>query len=157
MWPCATAQRMNEFLRPQVEDVELVDPGRHDQERPRRTSSVVGVYWMSCIMLVLEDHLAGRGGDVLAEPEGVHVGHRDREAALAALEVLQQVGEPLEQVLAAGLDGRLQHLRIGRRRSSTARSRRRTGAYRTRPCCAVLSSRPSTLRTVERIDSAEIR
>ena len=36
-------------LLAQVQDVELVDPGRHDQQRPLGTSAVVGVYWTNCI------------------------------------------------------------------------------------------------------------
>ena len=35
--------------------------------------------------------LPGRGGDVLAQLEGLVVGHADRELAVAALDVVQQV------------------------------------------------------------------
>jgi hypothetical protein len=78
--------------------------------------------------LVLVDDLAGRGGDVLADLEGLHVGLPDRELAFAALEVGQQVLQALDQVLALGLDGRLQHLRVGHRE---VRGRHRVGKL---PC-----------------------
>ena len=41
--------------------------------------------------VVLEDHLAGRGGDVLADLEGLGVGHLDAQLAVAALDVLEQI------------------------------------------------------------------
>src|SRR3546814_8608454 len=63
--------------------------------------------------VVLVDHLARRQGDVLAELEGLDVGHLDPEAALAALEVGEQVVQALHEVLAAGFQRRAQHLRIG--------------------------------------------
>src|SRR3546814_4377012 len=63
--------------------------------------------------VVLVDHLARRQGDVLAELEGLDVGHLYPEAALAALEVGEQVVQALHEVLAAGFQRRAQHLRIG--------------------------------------------
>ena len=43
----------------QVEDVVLVDPGRHDQQRTLLYWSLVcGSYWISWNQLVLEDDLA---------------------------------------------------------------------------------------------------
>ena len=39
--------------------------------------------------------------------ERLHVGHRDREPAVAALQVVEQVVEAVDQVLAAGLERRL--------------------------------------------------
>ena len=38
---------MRLFCRAEIEDVELVDPRRHDQQRPLVHLSVVGAYWMS--------------------------------------------------------------------------------------------------------------
>ena len=100
-------------LRPQIEDVILVDPGRDDQKRSgvdllRRRRVLDQLH-----QVVLVDHRARRGGDVLADREGLGVGHLDRQLALAALQILQQVVQALHQVLAAGLDGGAQHLRIG--------------------------------------------
>ena len=72
-------------LRLQVQDVELVDPGRHDQER-----AFVDLLGCRRILdelhqLVLVDHLAGRGRDVLADLEGGLVGHADLQAAITPL------------------------------------------------------------------------
>ena len=58
-------------------------------------------------------NVIGYWRDVLAQLEGLGVGHPDLEAALASLQVLQQVVETLHQVLAAALQGLAQHLRIG--------------------------------------------
>ena len=52
--------------------------------------------------VVLENDLARRDGDVLADLERLDVGHADRELALAALEIAQQVLQAFDQVLAAG-------------------------------------------------------
>jgi hypothetical protein len=99
-------------LRFQVEDVELVDPGRHDQQRPpphlgRRRRVLDQLH-----QVVLEDDLAGRRRHVLAEPEGPLVRHRDREPAAAALQVGDQMLETAHQVLAAAVERLAQHLRI---------------------------------------------
>jgi hypothetical protein len=63
--------------------------------------------------VVLEHHLARRDRDVLADLEGVQVGHLDMQPALAALQVAQQVLQTLHQVLAAGLHGGPQNFRVG--------------------------------------------
>ena len=98
----------------QIEDVELVDPGRHDHQRPP-------VYLLGRRRVLdqlhqvgLEHDLARRRRDVAADLERVEVGHLDREPALAALEILQHVLEAAQQVLAAGLEGQPQDLGIGR-------------------------------------------
>jgi len=65
--------------------------------------------------VVLIDHLARRGGDVPADVESVGIGHLDREVSLAALQVVQQVSEPFQQVLPTGFRGRAQHVRVGHR------------------------------------------
>ncbi len=63
--------------------------------------------------VVLKDDLAGRHRDVLADAEGVHVGHLDRESSLAALEIVEQVLQTLDEVLAAAIERRLQDLGVG--------------------------------------------
>ena len=132
----------------EVEDVELVDPRRHDQQRRvvdlRRRRRVL----QQLDQLVLVDDLAGRGRDVLADLEGLEVGHRMCELALAALEVVEQVLQPLHQVLALATRRWPSRPSGWSARSWTAPSRRRTGACRSRPSCAVLSSSPSTWLTV---------
>ena len=62
-------------FRLQVEHVELVDPGRHDQQRPPVDLLGAGRVLDQLHQLVLEDHLAGRGGDVPADLERVRIGH----------------------------------------------------------------------------------
>ncbi len=101
------------ILRLEVEDIEFVDPGRHDQQR-------IGAHRLGGRAVldqlqqpVLEHHLAGAGGDVLADAEGRIIGHLDREAPLVALEILQQIGEAPHQILAPALDGGFHHLGIG--------------------------------------------
>ena len=79
----------------------------------RFTSAVDGAYWISCINSFWNMTLAFCGGKVLADPKRIRVGHRDRELSPTAFEILHQILQTLEQILAAGLDGRLQHLRVG--------------------------------------------
>ena len=104
-------------LRLQVEDVELVDAGRHQQERP-----LVDLLGQRLILDQLEqnaliDDGSFAGRDVLADLEGGLVGLRD----LALADILQQVVHPHLQALAIGVEQRLLCLRIqgeevGRRR-----------------------------------------
>ena len=99
--------------RPQVEDVELVDPRRPDQQRPLQHLLCYRVILDQLHQIVLIDHLSGGDADILADLEGVHVGHLDVQLALAALEIAQQVAEALKQVLAAGLRRLAQHFGVG--------------------------------------------
>ena len=78
------------------------------------TCSVVGAYWISCISSFWKTTLPGREREVLAEREGVEIGHLDRELAVAAGQVAEQVVEAAQQVLAAALERGAQHLGIGR-------------------------------------------
>ena len=57
--------------------------------------------------------MPGRDRDVLADDEGFEVGHLHLQLAVAALEVVEQVFEALDQVLAAAFDRRAQHLGVG--------------------------------------------
>ena len=57
------------------------------------------------------DHLARRRGEVAADLERARLGL----GQLPRADVVEHVGEALEQVLAAGLDRPLQHLRVGQR------------------------------------------
>ena len=100
-------------LLAQVEDVVLVDPGREDQQRPLEHFLGGRFELQELDQVVLEHHLARRGGDVLAEFEGVGVGHLDAQLAVAFLDVAQQVVEALEQVLAVRLDGLAEDLGVG--------------------------------------------
>ena len=73
--------------------------------------------------LVLEDHLAGSRGDVLADLEGRGVGHGDLQAAATLLQVLQEMAKAVQQVLAVAVAGLLEHGRIAER--EVARRQRR--------------------------------
>ena len=79
----------------------------------RLTVAVVGSYWISCRRVVLVDHLAPRHRDVLADTKRLHIGHLDRQPALAAFEILEQVPQPVDEVLTAAFDRRPEHLGVG--------------------------------------------
>jgi hypothetical protein len=74
----------------------------------------------------LEDDLARRGGDVLAQLEGGGVGHLDAQVAVTFFDVAQQVVEALDQVLAVALDRLAEDFRVGQREVGR-RQRRCTG------------------------------
>ena len=112
----------------QVEDVVLVDPRRHDEQRPLRHLLRRRLVLDQLHQVVLEDDLAGRGRDVDAELEGLGVGHRDLELAVAALDVVEQVVEALDEVLARPSRSSRGTPRGWSARNSTARARRCTGA-----------------------------
>ena len=97
----------------QVEDVVLVDPGRHDQQRALEHRLRRRGVLDELDEVVLEHDLARRDADVLTELERLHVGHLDVEAPLAVLEVGQEVLQPVEQVLAVRFDRGAQHLGVG--------------------------------------------
>ena len=73
----------------------------------RCTFSVVGVYWISCIRSFWNTTLPGVLAMFSPSSEGVQIGHLDAQPALAALQIVEQVLEALDQVLAAGLHGGL--------------------------------------------------
>ncbi len=102
-------------LLAQVEDVVLIDPGRDDQEGALEHLFGGRAELQQLHQLVLEHHLAGRRGDVLAHLEGGGVGHADAQLAFAVLHVAQQVVEPLDQVLTVTLERFAENLRIGQR------------------------------------------
>src|SRR5262249_14594788 len=95
--------------------VVLVDPRRNDQQRSpidfARRRSILD----QLEQVVLKYDLAGRDGYVHAQLEGVLVGHAHADLlASAALEILEQVVQSPQQVLAAARYGCAQHFRIGR-------------------------------------------
>jgi hypothetical protein len=52
---------------------------------------------------VLKDNLARRRRNVLAESERIHIRHGNAEATLSALQVVKQIRQAAEKVLATGL------------------------------------------------------
>ena len=67
------------FFRVEVEDVELVDPGRHDQERALEYLFRGRLVLDELQQLVLEDDLARRDGEVAPDLELAGVGLPDLE------------------------------------------------------------------------------
>ena len=78
-------------LRAKVEDVELVDPGRRDQQRPLQHSLGVRGVLDQLHQVVLKHHLAGGDADVPPEVESLRIGHLDPELAPSLLQVGQEI------------------------------------------------------------------
>ena len=102
-------------LFPQVEDVVLVDPRRNDEQRPLMHLLRGGLVLDELHQIGLPDHLAGCGRDVDPQLESVRIGHGNTQLSAAPLDVLQQIVQAFDQVLAAGRDGLAKHFRIGER------------------------------------------
>ena len=97
----------------QIQDVVLVDPRRDDEQRPLADGlggrRVLDQFHQG----VPEHHLARGDGDVAPDIEGVRVRHADVEPTFAPLQVVKQVLDPPDQVLAAAVDGGAQDLGVG--------------------------------------------
>ena len=79
-------QELDEALgRRQIEDVVLVDPGRHDQERPLAHLVGRGRVLDELQEVVLIDDLAGRGGEVAPDLEGRGVRLADSQQIAGSL------------------------------------------------------------------------
>ena len=85
----------------QVQDVELVDAGRHQQERLLIHLGRQRLVFDQLEQLVLEHHRAFGGGHVLADLEQALVGH----GHMALVQVVHQVLHALGNALALGVDG----------------------------------------------------
>ncbi len=99
----------------QVENIEPVDPCWHDQQRLLAHRRGRRVVLQQLHHLVLVDDLARRRREIFAYAEVFEIGHLDIELAVVAIQVLQHVRRPLQQVLALAFDGRLEDFGIGRR------------------------------------------
>lgn len=98
-------------FRAQVEYVELVDLRRHHQQRAGMHLLGDGVVLDQLQHIVAVHHGAFTGAQVLAHLEGVHVhlaGH-----ATVVDQVLGQVGQAIEQALAAGFEEAFDCCRVG--------------------------------------------
>ena len=101
------------FFRLEIEDVELVDPGRHDQER-RAQHRLRGRRVLDELhQLVLEDHLAGRRRHVDADDEVRRVGLADAQRAVAGLDVFGKHLHAAHEVVAVRGQCLTQHFGIG--------------------------------------------
>ncbi len=101
------------LLRIEVEDVELVDPGRHDQERAPVDLRRRGFVLDELDELVAEDHLARRRREIDAELETASVRLADAKVAFARLDVFGHHLEAAHEILAALLERHAQELGVG--------------------------------------------
>ena len=100
--------------RHQVDHVISVHQRRHVEQRLGGDFVRRGVVLDQLEQVILEHDLAGRGGDGLAFFEGIGIGAA-LDQALAAGQILDEVGEALNQIGAVGLLGALQNVRVGMR------------------------------------------
>ena len=91
------------FFRREIEHVEFVDPGRHDQQRALEHGRGRRRILDELHQLVLEDHLAGRGGKIASDLEHRGIRLADFQIAAAGLDVLGQHAHAAHQVV--GIDG----------------------------------------------------
>jgi hypothetical protein len=96
-------------FRLQVEDVVLVDAGRHHQEGPRRDRLGLRRILQELHQLVFIDHRTGCHRQVAADLEGAVVGHRDA----TLFQVGDQVLDALLDAETLGLHRRLDEFGIG--------------------------------------------
>ena len=119
------------ILRAQIQDVELVDPGRKNQQRPLVDLGGRRRVLQQLEQFAAEHDLARRQRDILADHESVGA-LPDRKLALAAL----QIGEQIVEARAPDFRRWSAAWRAGLRdwsgRNWSARSRRRTAWYRNR-------------------------
>src|SRR5262249_36582101 len=100
------------------EHIELVDPGRNDDERSPLDLNGRGGVLDQLHQLILEDDLPRCGGYVLPETKCLQIGHCDSKLSATAFEVIEQICQASEKILATGLDRGLQYLRISREKIS---------------------------------------
>ncbi|MNJ30798.1 hypothetical protein D3C77_254090 [compost metagenome] len=101
-------------LGPHVHDVVLVDEGGHYQHRCLAHRLGSRAVLNELIELGALHHPARGQGQIPPELEGGFVGQADVELIGAALQILGQEGQSAHQVLAVGLQGQLEQLRVGR-------------------------------------------
>jgi hypothetical protein len=107
-------EELDEALRRgEIEDVEFVDPRRHDQQRQlahffRRRRILDELQ-----KVILVDDLARRGGEIAPDLERARVCLADAEEVAGAAHVLGEVGHTLHEVLGVALQRLAQHLGVG--------------------------------------------
>ena len=109
--PLSTHHLTKLFSGREVEDVETVDPRREDHDRRLQHLVRRRRVLDQLVERRLLDHLARRRREVAPDLEHARLGL----GQLPRRNVVEHVGEALEQVLAARLERPLQHLRIGQR------------------------------------------
>ncbi len=101
------------FLRREIEHVELVDPGRHDQDRPLEHRRCGWLILDKLHQVVLEHDLAGGDREIAADLEHARIGLPDAQLAIAGRDVLGQHVHAARQVAGVGRDRLAQELGIG--------------------------------------------
>jgi hypothetical protein len=101
--------------RPQVHDVVLVHPRRHDQQR--RAVHLLGARRVLNQLheIVLENDLAGGNGEILSNFESFVIGGLDVQLTVAVGEIRHQILHAVDEIPAAGLGDRLHHFGVGER------------------------------------------
>ena len=116
------------LLRREIEHVELVDPGRHDQQRPLAARSAVdGAYWMSCISSFWKITLPGVTARLRPTSKLRASDWRILQIAAAGLDVLGQHVHAAREVLGVRGQRLAQQLRIGQHEIRRRRARWRSG------------------------------
>ena len=98
---------------PQVEHVELVDPGREDHQRLRIGLGLRRGVLDEFDQVVAEDDFAGGGRNVHADFERGFVRLRDVELAAALADIIARHAQASEHAFAAAFDEGTQGLRVG--------------------------------------------
>ena len=101
------------FLRREIEDVELVDPGRHDQQWNLEHLGRGRFVLDQLHQFVLEHHLAGREREIAADLVHRGIGLADLEIAVAGLDVLAQHVHAAHEVFRIRRQRLAQQFRIG--------------------------------------------
>ena len=99
----------------QVEDIELVDPGRDNQQWALGHGLCCRRILDQLHQLILVDHLARRCGQVTAHLKCRAVGHGHIEQVRVLAQVFNQVAHAVHQVHALALPGNTQYFRVGQR------------------------------------------
>ena len=107
-------------LRPHVEDVVLVDPGRHEEKRALALGLGQRLVLDELHQVVLVDDLARGRRQVATDNERLLVVGGYVETAFTMLQIVQEVLEPVQDALSLGFDesvagGRVQGQEVARR------------------------------------------
>ena len=98
----------------QIENVELVDPGREDEHGPLPHFPAGRGIVNDLDQAVAINHFTFGGGHILAHPEGGFIGLGHRQTAITPLEILAQVAQTVAQAAPAGFQHGPHRSRIGR-------------------------------------------